>query len=65
MRGLYRYRVADRGFRAGLNTYPRTVTWKGPGPVPLNTWQVTQRKVIGVYLVVGRYAYCIKWKGTP
>jgi hypothetical protein len=37
-----RYRVADAGFRAGLNRYP-----KHPS--------------IGAYVVVGRWAYCVKW----
>lgn len=38
---LYRYPVADPGFRAVLNRYPGAV--------------------IGVALVAGRYAYCVKW----
>jgi hypothetical protein len=48
---LYRYRVATPGFRTGPNCYPR-VRMIGPGP--RGAW-------IGWYIVLGRYAYCVKW----
>lgn len=38
---LYRYRVADPGFRLAGNRYGSAL--------------------IGAALVVGRYAYCVKW----
>jgi hypothetical protein len=38
---IYRYLVADKGYRLVLNRYPGAI--------------------IGIALVAGRYAYCIKW----
>lgn len=38
---IYRYRVADPGFRCAWNQYPGVR--------------------IGAAVVVGRYAYCVKW----
>ncbi len=42
---IYRYRVADPGFRAVRNRYANQFSG------------VT----IGIAVVVGRYAYCVKW----
>lgn len=50
---FYRYRVADPGIRMMRNVYPSTPTH--PGETHVGTaW-------IGLCLVVGRYAYCVKW----
>lgn len=45
----YRYRVADRGFRWVWNTYPGNVCAHG------------RTNVIGAALVIGSYAYCVRW----
>ncbi|MFC8009119.1 hypothetical protein [Streptomyces cinereoruber] len=42
---VYRYEVADRGPRFALNQYANQFT------------NVT----IGLAVVIGRYAYCVKW----
>jgi hypothetical protein len=42
---LYRYRVGSPGFRVDWNCYRGTV----------------RSAYIGAYVVVGRYAYCVKW----
>lgn len=42
---LYRYRVANPGFRAMWNRYENQFS----------------RATIGLAVVIGRYAYCVKW----
>lgn len=47
---FYRYRVADPGIRMVRNIYPSS-----PAETHVGTaW-------IGLGLVLGRYAYCVKW----
>lgn len=49
---FYRYHVADRGLRMMKNRYP-----SGPERTKGSAW-------IGLAVVVGRYAYCVKWAGA-
>jgi hypothetical protein len=46
---VYRYRVGTPGFRWAWNTYNGDVCAQG------------RTNVIGAALVLGNYAYCVKW----
>lgn len=49
---MYRYRVADPGLRLARNRYPSS--GEGAQQVRGSAW-------IGLALVVGHHAYCVKW----
>lgn len=46
---FYRYKVADRRLQLAANRYP-----PAPSRTRGSAW-------IGLALVMGRYAYCVKW----